>query len=234
MPSCRAATGQKATLACLALAPQPPRHPTCLTLCRSCFPTILSDNWSPSTRVNIRAELCEAHGNNTEYDIGLRPGYACTNPRISGTPMCAGCRACFAMPEMSGEQQVQYKYQLMVDGIGGSNEASVKKLLSNSAVIRLRPNGWDSPVFQQLYEPLLEPYRHIIPSDTAGVPAAIEWCERHAGRCERMASAGRKLMQCFLQQEVLDDYIFGVFQYMHDSLASPQHASAEYNYALHI
>ena len=134
---------------------------------------------------------------------------------------------------MSGEQQVKYKYQLIVDGIGASNEASVMKLLSNSAVIRLRPSGWDSPIFQHMYEPMLEPYQHIIPSDTAGLPAAIRWCEAQPIRCERMAFASRSFMQCLLRPDVLDSYIYGVFLYMHDSIApEARQASVKYEYGL--
>ncbi|GAB4819130.1 hypothetical protein N2152v2_006176 [Parachlorella kessleri] len=200
----------------------------------SCFPTLLSDAWSPSTRLNIRAELCSTYGGSTEYDIGLRTGAACLQPNKSETPMCAGCAPCFAKPEMSWPEQLMHKYQVVVDGIAGSSEGMAMKLLSNSAVIRLRPNGWDAPLFQFAYEPLLEAYKHFMPADIAGLPTAIAWCEWNPGKCKKMASAGRTFMRCFLRKEVLDDYIFGVFMYMHDSLDNAQQTSAEWNYALNI
>ncbi len=193
----------------------------------------MSDNYSPSTRLNIRAELCRAHGLNSKFDIGINPGAACSRPEVKNSPMCRDCQLCFGRGVETKDEQIKYRYHIIVDGIGASYDASIWKLLSNSAVIRLRPNGWEVPMLELFFEPLLEPYVHIIPSDVAGLPSAVQWCESNPGRCERLAKAGQNFIRCLLRKEVLDAYILGVFDYMHDSLKYPTHTSAEYSYAIH-
>lgn len=92
------------------------------------------------------------------------------------------------------------------------------KLLSNSTVIRLRPDGWDHPIFEQFYDPVLLPYTHFLPSDVAGLPGALAACDDDPPLCEGMATAAHARMRCLLQRRVIEDYLLGVFDYMHTSV----------------
>ncbi|KAI8476611.1 MAG: hypothetical protein J3K34DRAFT_400952 [Monoraphidium minutum] len=196
----------------------------------SCFPTLMSDNYHQSSRVNMRAELCMAHGKNKTYDIGVRPGFAC-NKYFPDKPMCEGCKGCFGRPSYGPEQQSKYKYQVIAEGIGAANDASVWKLLSNSANIRLRPDAWTTPMFDQWYDPMLAPYTHVIHSTVSGLPDAVGWCEAHPADCEKMAGNARAYMKCAINgTAVIDEYMTLIFEYMHDSVVSGTPTDAEWTY----
>lgn len=187
--------------------------------CRSCYPTLASDNTFPHTRELLRAQLCEAYHNNTNFDLGMLLNVSpCNTEPGQVHPTCRGCQPCHNATALTPQQQARYKYQLIVDGQAATNDASVWKLLSNSAVIRLRPDRWSTPLWEQFYDPLLVPYKHIIPSDIQGLPHAVQWCEDHAQECEQMGAASRALMKCLLRPEVLEEYIFSAFRYVHNSV----------------
>jgi hypothetical protein len=189
--------------------------------CRSCYPTVASDNSSPHARVNLRSDLCLAYGKDPLYDIEISAVKLCEdNTSFAHRVMCHGCQQCPRKQRLAPSEQSMYKYQLIVDGQAATNDASVWKLLSNSAVVRLRPDGWDVPIFEQFYDPILKPYVHFLPSDMSHLPLAIKWCEDHSQVCEQLGHAARQTMKCVLKRAVIEGYIFGVFVYMHDGLYS--------------
>jgi hypothetical protein len=186
---------------------------------RSCYPTIASDNVYPDTREQLRSQLCLEHRHDPFCDIGIdASSLPCSQSEFANLTLCATCRLCEGKPYLSPAEQSMYKYQLIVDGQAATNDASVWKLLSNSAVIRVRPNSWDIPLFVQFYDPILQPYKHIIPSEVAELNKAIAWCEENDQQCKMMAKAARDIMKCLLQKEVIEQYIILVFMYIHDSV----------------
>jgi hypothetical protein len=107
--------------------------------------------------------------------------------------------------------------QVILEGQGAaSSEDAAWKLLSNSAVVRVRSDVRDTTFFRQFFEPLVEPY--MIPSTIGSLPDVMKWCERSGDACQRTASAARNVMKCLLRKEVVNDYLWGVFTYMHDSV----------------
>lgn len=190
----------------------------------TCCATIASDDVSPQAREELRPSLCSNYHDNPLFDIGMKVNPArCGVPQPADSAFCAKCKLCQGRTRLSRFDQAKYKYQLIVDGEAATNDASVWKLLSKSAVIRLRPNGWHVPMFQQFYDPLLRPYEHYIPSDLDGLPSAVGWCEGNPGLCKGMASAGAQVLECLLHKEVLEGYIFGVFMYLHNSVHGVKH-----------
>jgi hypothetical protein len=102
--------------------------------------------------------------------------------------------------------------------MGGSTDATMFKLLSNSVVVRLRPDGWDSPLYELFFDALLKPYVHFIPSDVTGLSRMFSYCEEKPAKCKSMARESRATMKCLLKRDVIEDYMFGVFVYMYRSI----------------
>ncbi|GAB4813083.1 hypothetical protein N2152v2_000129 [Parachlorella kessleri] len=74
--------------------------------------------------------------------------------------------------QLSWEEQSLYRYQLIVDGHGATYNSAVWKLLSGSLAVRLRPDGWDAPIFEQFYDPLFADV--VVHSNVTGLPRVVE------------------------------------------------------------
>ena len=147
----------------------------------------------------------------------MTPFEPCSQPSLSGKPMCTQCKACLqGERQLSWEEQSLYRYQLIVDGHGATYNSAVWKLLSGSLVVRLRPEGWDAPIFEQFYDPLFVDV--VVHSDVSGLPRVVRECEERMEECQRKGQEARRQMKCLLQSWQLDDYLWGVFLYMHDAV----------------
>jgi hypothetical protein len=198
--------------------PTPP--PLGCSCCRACHPTIAANNSWPHSRVALRSQLCAGHAGDPDFDIWMSAFEPCSQGSLAGTALCTGCTACTAgQRHLDWEQQSQFRYQLIVDGHGATYNSAVWKLLSKSMVVRLRPDGWDGPIFEQFYDPLVQ--QHVVHSNVSSLPAVLASCRRSPGACKRLARSARAAMRCLLRTEVLDDYLWGVFLVMHDAVHRP-------------
>ena len=102
-------------------------------------------------------------------------------------------------------------------GAGGfSSKDAAWKLLSNSACIRVRPDTWETPMFEQFYDPLVEPF--VIQSTVSGIHGAMRWCDLNAQECEKKAGMAQRAMKCLLRREAIADYLWGIFTFLHDNI----------------
>lgn len=186
--------------------------------CRSCYPTFSSNNVFPHTREMLRPLLCRKYGNiNDEiFDIGIYNNQSPCKENTNFT-FCQQCAECGAKPGLSPTEQARFKYQLIVDGHGAANEATIWKLLSKSVSVQIRPDDWNFPIFEQFYHPLLKPYQHFIPATLSELPAAIAWCEEHDELCQALGVSAHNVIKCLLHRDVLEEYVFGLLEYVHNS-----------------
>lgn len=126
------------------------------------------------------------------------------------------CRPCSLAPELSPSDMLHYKYQLALDGHGPSYDATIWKLLSNSAVFFVHDDYRRTHLWNMYYYPFLSPGKHYFPSSVSEVVKDIEWCLANDAFCADMAEAARGAVQCLLRFEVLVEYYRLLLQLLHD------------------
>jgi hypothetical protein len=104
---------------------------------------------------------------------------------------------------MNREQQLQYKYQIYVDG----HVAAYRMcwLLATQSVILKVESKHD---YQLWYFPLLKANTHYIPvkADLSDLAKQIEWCKRNDAKCKKIADNSLKFYNKYLKLSGLVDY----------------------------
>ncbi len=100
--------------------------------------------------------------------------------------------------------QLNYKYQLLIDGNSCAFSRAYWQLFSNSVILKRT-----SP-FTQWYYKALQPYVHYIPIayDLSDLPEKIEWAKAHDATCHGISIQATELAEESLDTEIVYYYLY--------------------------
>ncbi|GAB4820852.1 hypothetical protein N2152v2_007898 [Parachlorella kessleri] len=186
----------------------------------SCVATIASDDVEPGTKQPLRADFCAKHAKDPRVLVRLAADEPpCSLPQRpeEERAWCDRCKECQGAENLPPAEQSLFKYQVLMPGAGGaSSRDAAWKLLSKSACIRVRPDTWETPMLEQFFDPLVEQF--MLHSTVSGLQRAMRWCDQNGAECEKKAGMAQRAMRCLLRKEVIADYLWGVFTYLHDNI----------------
>jgi hypothetical protein len=105
------------------------------------------------------------------------------------------------LPELTVDEQSQYKYIINVDGHVAAFRLSIE--LNMGSVVMIVDSPW-----KIWYRDMLKPWIHYIPvkEDLSDIVDRVKWCREHDKECEQIAQAAREFYNKYLLEDGILDF----------------------------
>eukprot|EP00243_Klebsormidium_subtile_P011287 TRINITY_DN6342_c0_g2_i2.p1 TRINITY_DN6342_c0_g2~~TRINITY_DN6342_c0_g2_i2.p1 ORF type:complete len:466 (-),score=88.90 TRINITY_DN6342_c0_g2_i2:519-1916(-) len=174
---------------------------------------------TPTGNLAIRPELCRKAALAPYFDLGMGGNFGDPKNEWPTQQLANVEKACMQCAVRQGgaltrAQMMTYKYQVVVDGWATTCDSTHWKLLSNSAVIIVRPDRSDQPPWAYWYQTFLVPGRDFVPSTISEVGETIEWCLENDGEAREIARNAREFVLTKLTKEGVAHFMLLTLRYL--------------------